>query len=55
MLQASALLREHGQIMLALNGSLVTPIEQRVSPSAWMLARHYNGRGALGVPLSGHG
>ena len=55
MLQASALLREHGQIMLAPNGSLVTPIEQRVSPSAWMLARHYNGRGALGVPLSGHG
>ena len=44
MLQASALLREHGQIMLAPNGSLVTPIEQRVSPSAWMLARHYNGR-----------
>ena len=44
MLQASTLLREHGQIMLAPNGSLVTPIEARVSPSAWMLARHYGGR-----------
>ena len=43
MLQASTLLRDHGQIMLAPNGSLVTPIEERVSPSAWMLAQHYNG------------
>lgn len=43
MLQASSLLRDHGQIMLAPNGSLVTPIEERVSPSAWMLARHYKG------------
>ena len=43
MMRASALLRDHGQIMLAPNGSLVTPIEQRVSPSAWMLAQHYNG------------
>ena len=42
-MRASALLRDHGQIMLAPNGSLVTPIEQRVSPSAWMLAQHYNG------------
>ena len=43
MLQASTLLRDHGQIMLAPNGSLVTPIEERVSPSAWMLAQHYKG------------
>ena len=43
MMRASALLRDHGQIMLAPNGSLVTPIEQRVSPSAWMLAQYYNG------------
>ena len=41
-MRASALLRDHGQIMLAPNGSLVTPVEQRVSPSAWMLAQHYN-------------
>ena len=44
MMRASALLRDHGEIMLAPNGSLVTPIEQRVSPSAWMLAQHYGGR-----------
>ena len=44
MLQASSLLRDHGQIMLAPNGSLVTPIEERASPSAWMLAQHYGGR-----------
>ena len=39
--------------MLSPNGSLVTPIEQRVSPSApWMLAQHYNGsHGALVVQL----
>ena len=43
MLQVSTLLRDHGQIMLAPNGSLVTPIEERVSPSAWMLAQHYKG------------
>ena len=43
MMRASALLRDHGQIMLAPNGSLVTPIEERVSPSAWMLAQHYDG------------
>ena len=43
MMGVSALLREHGQVMLAPNGSLVTPIEERVSPSAWMLARHYGG------------
>lgn len=43
MMGVSALLREHGQVMLAPNGSLVTPIEERVSPSAWMLARHYDG------------
>ncbi|MEB3254062.1 MAG: capsular biosynthesis protein [Synechococcus sp.] len=44
MLRASSLLRDHGQIMLAPNGSLVTPIEERASPSAWMLAQHYGGR-----------
>ena len=44
MMRASALLRDHGEIMLAPNGSLVTPIEQRVSPSAWMLAQHYGGK-----------
>ena len=43
-MRASALLRDHGQIMLAPNGSLVTPIEERVSPSAWMLAQHYGGK-----------
>ena len=30
--------------LIAPNGSLVTPIEERVSPSAWMLAQHYGGR-----------
>ena len=44
MMSASTLLRDHGQIMIAPNGSLVTPIEERVSPSAWMLAQHYGGR-----------
>ena len=44
MIGASTLLREHGEIMIAPNGSLVTPIEQRVSPSAWLLARHYEAR-----------
>ena len=44
MMGASALLREHGEIMIAPNGSLVTPIEQRVSSSAWLLARHHGGR-----------
>ena len=44
LISASTLLREQGEIMIAPNGSLVTPIEQRVSASAWMLARHYGGR-----------
>ena len=44
MMSASTLLRDHGEIMIAPNGSLVTPIEERVSPSAWMLAQHYGGR-----------
>ena len=43
-MSASTLLRDHGEIMIAPNGSLVTPIEERVSPSAWMLAQHYGGR-----------
>jgi len=41
LMSASTLLRDHGEIMIALNGSLLTPIEERVSSSAWMLARHY--------------
>ena len=45
MMSASTLLRDHGEIMIAPNGSLVTPIEERVSPSAWMLAQHYGGAG----------
>ena len=44
MMSASTLLRDHGEMMIAPNGSLVTPIEERVSPSAWMLAQHYGGR-----------
>ena len=42
-MSASTLLRDHGEIMIAPNGSLVTPIEERVSSSAWMLAQHYGG------------
>jgi capsular polysaccharide export protein len=41
LMSASKLLRDHGEIMIALNGSLLTPIEERVSSSAWMLAQHY--------------
>ena len=37
LMSASTLLRDHGEIMIAPNGSLVTPIEERVSSSAWML------------------
>jgi capsular polysaccharide export protein len=44
LMSASTLLRDHGEIMIAPNGSLLTPIEQRVSFSAWMLAQHYGGR-----------
>ena len=43
LMSASTLLRDHGEIMIAPNGSLVTPIEERVSSSAWMLAQHYGG------------
>lgn len=43
----SNLLASQGQVMLAPNGSLVTPIHARVSPSALLLARRH---GALIVP-----
>jgi capsular polysaccharide export protein len=45
--RASATLAARSQVMLAPNGSLVTPISQRVSASALLLARKH---GALIVP-----
>lgn len=45
--RASRTLAERGQVMLAPNGSLVTPISQRVSASALLLARR---QGAQIVP-----
>jgi len=45
--RASRTLAARGQVMLAPNGSLVTPISQRVSASALLLARRH---GALIVP-----
>lgn len=45
--RASTTLAERGQVMLAPNGSLVTPISRRVSASALLLARKH---GALIVP-----
>ena len=45
--RASRTLAERGQVMLAPNGSLVTPISQRVSASALLLARRH---GAQIVP-----
>lgn len=44
---ASRTLADRGQIMIAPNGSLVTPIAERVSASALLLARRH---GALVVP-----
>jgi capsular polysaccharide export protein len=43
LMSASTLLRDHGEVMVAPNGSFLTPIEERVSSSAWMLAQHYGG------------
>ncbi|MEB3352455.1 MAG: 1-acyl-sn-glycerol-3-phosphate acyltransferase [Cyanobacteriota bacterium] len=45
--QASQLLRSFHQILLAPNGSLVTPITRRASPSALVLARRH---GAVIIP-----
>ena len=45
--QASRTLAQRGEVMLAPNGSLVTPISERVSASALLLARKH---GALIVP-----
>jgi capsular polysaccharide export protein len=45
--QASRTLLERGEVMLAPNGSLVTPISERVSASALLLARRHH---ALIVP-----
>lgn len=45
--QASRTLKARGQVMLAPNGSLVTPISERVSASPLLLARRH---GALIVP-----
>lgn len=52
--RASRTLAERGEVMLAPNGSLVTPIRERVSASALLLARKH---GALIVPwtFSYHG
>lgn len=44
---AARTLQRHGQVMLAPNGSLVTPIRERVSASALLLARRH---GAQIVP-----
>ncbi|BEV36769.1 capsular biosynthesis protein [Synechococcus sp. M16CYN] len=43
LMSASKLLKDCGEIMIAPNGSLVTPIEERASPSAWMLAQYHGG------------
>ena len=42
--RASRTLAERGEVMLAPNGSLVTPISKRVSASALLLARRQGGR-----------
>ncbi len=42
--RASRTLAERGQVMLAPNGSLVTPISQRASASALLLARRHGGQ-----------
>lgn len=41
---ASIALKEKGEVLIAPNGSLVTPISKRVSPSALLLARRYGAR-----------